>query len=62
MLKKKDKIIYRVKSCYWRTSHKFGIALPHSVEKGYDIDGVNGNTFWRDYIDKEIKKTVLGLY
>ena len=32
LLKKKDRIISRVKSCYWRTSHNFGIALPHSVE------------------------------
>ena len=33
VLKKKDRIIYRVKSHYWKTSHKFGIALPHSVEE-----------------------------
>ena len=32
VLKKKDSIISGVKSCYWRTSHKLGIALPHSVE------------------------------
>ena len=33
VLKKKDRIISRVKSRYWRTSHKFGIALSHSVEE-----------------------------
>ena len=38
VLKNKDGIISRVKSRYWRTSHKFGIALPHSVEEAYTID------------------------
>ena len=45
VLKKKDRIIYRVKSRYWRKSHKFGINLPHSVEEDYAINEDNGNTF-----------------
>ena len=45
VLKKKERIISRVKSLYWITSHKFGIALPHSVEEAYAIDEENGNTF-----------------
>ena len=55
MSKKKDRIISRVKSRYWRTSHKFGIALTHSVEEAYTIDEENGNIFWRYAIDKELK-------
>ena len=39
-----------------RTSHKFGIALPQSVEEFYAIDEENGNTFWKTSIDKELKK------
>ena len=52
VLKNKDKIISRVKSHYWRTSHKFGIALSHYVEEAYAINEDNGNTFWGDYIEK----------
>ena len=56
MLKKGDRIISRVKSRYCRTSHKFGISLPHSVEEAYTIDEGNGNNIWRDTIGKELKK------
>ena len=49
-----DRIISRVKSRYWRTSHKLGIDLPHSVEEAYTIDEDNGNTFWKVAIDKEL--------
>ena len=52
VLKNKDRIISRVKSHYWRTSHKFGIALPHSVEEAYAIYEENGNDFWLDSIDR----------
>ena len=55
MLKKKDRIISRVKSRYWRTSHKFGIALPHPFEEAYATDEENGNNFWKYAIDKELK-------
>ena len=60
VLKKKDRIISRVKPRYWRTSHKLGISLPHSVEESYDIDEENGHIFWLDAIDKELKK-ILGM-
>ena len=52
MLKNKDIIISRVTSRYWITRHKFGIALPHSVEEAYAINEENGNSFWRVDIDK----------
>ena len=56
VLKKKNRKISRVKSRYWRASKKSGIALPNSFEEAYFIDEVNGKTFWRDNIDKELKK------
>ena len=28
----RDRIIYKVKSKYWRTSHKFGIQVPKTVK------------------------------
>ena len=56
VLKKKQRIISKVKSKHWRTSHKFGLRLPHSVKEALAIDAENGNTFWRDAIQKEMKK------
>ena len=56
MLYNKDRIISGIKSFYWRTSHKFGITLTHSVEEAYAIDEENGNNFWQDAIYKELRK------
>jgi hypothetical protein len=54
MLKKRDVIISSVKHRARKTSHKYGIEIPTSVEHAYEIDRKNGNTFWRDAIKKEM--------
>jgi hypothetical protein len=56
VLRKRNRIISKVKSRYWKTTHKFGIRLPHSVQEALKIDEENGNTFWRDAIEKEMGK------
>jgi hypothetical protein len=53
---RQNRIIAKVKSRYWKASHKFGIELPHSVEEAFAIDKKNGNNFWRKAIEKEISK------
>ena len=53
-LKKRDAIISAVRSRVRKTTHKYGIELPTSVEHAYEIDRANGNTFWRDAIKKEM--------
>jgi hypothetical protein len=40
-----NRIISKVKLRYWRTTHKFGICLPHSVEEALKIDDETGNGF-----------------
>lgn len=55
-LKTKDRIIGKVQSKYWRTTHKFGIRIPKSVEQAYRIDEETGTDFWRKAIDKELSK------
>ena len=55
-IRKKKRIMAKVKSRYWKTTHKFGIRLPHSVEEALKIDEETGTTFWRDAIQKEMKK------
>ena len=54
VLRKRDRYVKRVKSRYWRTTHKLGIKLPHSVEEAYRLDEENGNSLWRDAINKEM--------
>jgi len=55
VLRKRDRIIAKVTKRYAKITHKFGIEIPTSVEDAYEIDRRNGNTLWRDAIDKEMK-------
>ena len=54
-LRKRDRIIKKVKSRYWKRTHKYGIELPHSVEEALAIDRRTGTDFWRKAIEKEMK-------
>ena len=56
VLKRRNRILAKVKTRYWRTSHKFGIELPHSVEEAYAIDARTGTLHWTNAIKKEMKK------
>ena len=53
-LKKKNRIIARTKSRYWKRRNKFGIELPKSIEEALELDRKNGNTYWHDAIKKEM--------
>ena len=55
VLKKRDAIIKKVKSRYWKRTHKYGVELPHSVKEALAIDRNTGTTFWADAIRKEMK-------
>ena len=56
-LKKRNRIISRVKSKYWKTTHKYGIRIPKSPQEAVRLDRENdGNRFWQDAMDKEMKK------
>ena len=59
VLKRRNRIISKVKSKYWKTTHKFGIEVPKDVERALEIDRQMGTTFWRDAIDKEMKKVMV---
>ena len=41
-LRHRYRTISKVKSKYWRTSHKFGILVPKTVKESYEIDRVKG--------------------
>ena len=55
VLRKRDRIISKVKSKYWRTTHKFGIEIPKSAAEAYAIDRRTGTRLWTEAIDKEIR-------
>ncbi len=51
-------IIALVKQCsakYLKSTHKFGIECPKTVEDALELDKCNGNTMWADAIAKEMK-------
>ena len=54
-LRKRDVILAAVKSRVRKTTHKYGIEIPRSVPHAYEIDEKNGNHFWRDAINKEMR-------
>jgi hypothetical protein len=56
VLRKKDRIISKIKSRYWRTSHKYGVRIPKSVEEALQFDKLNGNNYWEKAIEKEMAK------
>jgi hypothetical protein len=56
VLRRRNRIISKVKSRYWKTTHKFGLELPHSVAEAFEIDRRNHNNFWRLAIEKEMSK------
>ena len=52
--RKRDVIIYEVKHCIIKKTHKYSIKLSTTVEKAIEIDKNNGNHFWWESIEKEM--------
>lgn len=45
VLRRRDRIIAKVKSKYWKRTHKFGIQVPKSVREALEIDRETGTDF-----------------
>ena len=58
VLWKRNQIIAKIKSRYWKMTHKFGLKLPHSVQEALQIDEEMGTDFWRRAIEKEMKNVM----
>jgi hypothetical protein len=54
-LKKRDRILSKVKSRYWKRTHKFGIELPKTVEDALALNRKNDNNIWKLAIEKLMK-------
>ena len=56
VLHMRQRIINKVQNKYWRTTHKYGIQLPHSADEAFRIDTKMNNRLWATAIDKELSK------
>ena len=50
----RDRIIAGVNSRVKQVTHKYGVELPRTVQEAYALDEKNGNTFWRDDLNREM--------
>jgi hypothetical protein len=55
-LRRRDRAVFKVKSKYYRTTHKYGVRIPKTIEEALRIDEENGNHLWGDAIRKEMSK------
>ena len=52
-------IVNKVKSKYWKWTHKFGLKLPKSSEEALDIDRLVGKNLFRKAIETYMKSTTI---
>ena len=53
-LRKRDNIVSAVRARVKRVTHKYGVAIPRSIKEAFALDLKNGNTLWRDSLEKEM--------
>ena len=58
-LRKRDVILSSVKKMIWKTTHKYRVEIPTSIEHAYEIHARNNNYLWRDTIRKEIMNVIV---
>ena len=55
-LRKRNRIISKLQKKYWCTTHKFGVKVPRTVKRAYEIGEETGTELWRKAIAKEMIK------
>ena len=53
-LKKRQVILSALKKRIRKTTHKYGIEIPTSVEHAFELDRKNGNNLWKDALETEM--------
>ena len=53
-LRRRDRIIASVTARSRTPTHKYGVEIPRTIEEALAMDKANGNTLWRDAINKEM--------
>ena len=55
VLKKRNRMISKIKTKYWKRTHKYGIRIPKNVIEAKQLDDANGNRLWMTAIALEMK-------
>jgi hypothetical protein len=58
-MKKRERLIKQVYKRKRRNKFKYGIEVPNTVGQAYALDEKNGNSLWREAIDKEMKNVMV---
>jgi hypothetical protein len=58
VLRKRERIIQKVKTRYWKRTHKYGVELLKSVKQELAIDRNTGASIWKDAILKEMRNVL----
>jgi len=58
-LRKRNQITVAVNKCNIKRTHTFGIEVPKTVKRKLEIDKENGNTLWRDAMQRKCKLSKL---
>ena len=53
-LKKRQVILAALKKRIRKTTHKYGIEIPTSVDHAFELDRKNGNSLWNDALETEM--------
>jgi hypothetical protein len=61
VLRKRERIIQKVNTWYWKRTRKYGVELPKSVKQVLAIDRNMGTIFWKDAIEKEMRNILPAL-
>jgi hypothetical protein len=54
VLRKRDVILSKMKARIRKTTHKYGVEIPVTLDHAFKLDRENGNTLWRDGLAKEM--------
>jgi hypothetical protein len=54
ILRCRNQIISKVKSQYWKMTHKFGICSPKTVKEALEINRATNMDLWRKAVNKEM--------
>lgn len=54
-LRRKNRIVKGMKSCFRQKTHQYGIRVPQTVQEAYEIDRETRTDYWHQVILKEMK-------
>ena len=58
-MRKRDLVVSSINSRIRKTTHKYGVRVPRSIEECIALDKENGNLLWRNAIEKEMKNVAV---